>query len=134
MNVTRRLLISGLLAAGLTVAGVLAGDFERDPRRGPLERTKAYTDTPLSPDDVRHKTVFDERRNEVGVVRDVVETTRFGPLAIVEVSAALGNVSKKVAVTLDQLILEPDGRLVALLDGDDFRSLPEFKKPDALRS
>lgn len=131
---TRKLLISGLLVAGLTASAGFAAASDPSAQAREFERSDGYTDTPLSPEDVRRKPVFDEQRDKVGVVKDVVESTRFGPLAIVEVRGVLGVFAKRVAVALDQLVLEPDGRLVALLDDEDFKSLPEFKDPAAVRS
>ncbi len=130
----RRLLLSGLLVATLAASAALANGSDPLARFGDAEGKNNTTDTPLSVDDVRQKTVFDERDNRVGTVKDVFDSDRQGPLAIVEVGGPVGMSGKKVAVALDQFELEPDGRLIVLLDGKDLKALPEFKGRNAARS
>ncbi len=130
-----RLLISGLLVAGLAGPAAFMGASDPSPQFTAIEGSDAYTtDTPLSPGDVRRKAVFDDQMDKIGVVKDVFDSTRFGPLAIIEVKVDRDHSSKHVAVALDQLSLEPDGRLVALLDSEDLKMLPKFTRPVAASS
>jgi hypothetical protein len=134
----RRLLTSGLLVATLAVSAALASGSDPNARFGEADERNNErnntTDTPLSVDDVRQKPVFDERDNRVGIVKGVFDSDRRGPLAIVEVSGAEEMFAKTVAVALDQFELEPDGRLVVLLDGKDLKALPAFTGQNAARS
>lgn len=130
----RRLLLSGLLVATLAVSAALAGGSDPIARFGKADEISSTTDTPLSAGDVRQKPVFDEQDNQVGTVKDVFDSDRRGPLAIVEVGGPVGTLPKTVAVALDQFELEPDGRLVILLDGKDLKALPEFTGRNAVRS
>ncbi len=122
------------MVAGLMVSAAVAGAPDPGAPAGDSQRSDGYTDTPLSAEDVREKSVFDEQRNKVGIVRDVLESSRLGPLAIVEVGGLRGVFAKRVAVALDQLVLEPDGRLVALLDSEDLKALPEFPGKSGVNS
>jgi hypothetical protein len=126
--------MSGLLVATLTVAAALASGSDPITRFGEADETNNTTDTPLSVDDVRQKAVFDEQDNRVGIVKDVFDSDRRGPLANVDVGGPEGMSPKTVAVALDQFELEPDGRLVVLLDGMDLKALPAFTGQNAARS
>lgn len=130
----RQLLTTGLLVAGLAVPLAIAGAPDRNAPYGQFEQSNGYTDTPLAAEDVHEKAVFDDRSNRIGVVKDVLKSARLGPLAIVEIDGVTDTFPKTVAVALDQLILEPDGRLVALLDREDFKALPEFSGQSGVKS
>jgi hypothetical protein len=92
---------------------------------------KQQTDTlmtgkSLAAGDLRGKTVFDRRNDEVGTVTAIRSSADGYPkAAIVDVGGIFGIGSKRVAVPIQQFQVKSDGRLVVNLTEDELKLLPE---------
>lgn len=80
--------------------------------------------TQLSARELREKPVYDTRSQRVAMLTEVIGSPGPNRQAILRTGGIMGIGSREVALPLEKLDMEPDGRLVIHMSEDQLRLLP----------